>query len=672
MPTRLAIVLGLALALLAPAAAQAAVFTVDPADANKTCSSTETTCPTIALAMQNAGAGDTVKVLKGTYAEPVNVATGKDGLKIEGANSTDVKVTGSGTGDVVSIASNNVTLSGLTVDVPVNGQSAVMVGATGATLNAVVLQRTAGVSESAPVVEVPLAGGVQILNGFVIQSKGSPIVPAVDSIGAGGVQILDTLVVSSTGPAVIAKASEANRIVRSTVLSTEENSDAVQVNSTDAGKRTLTIDSSYFVGGAKAGGIRAMSMNNTAGDISLQVRHATIAGSARGIVLDASGAHGTSVLQGGTPSGSIDADVFSSIVHGVSEAKRYAPVAVEGTPNTASLTFANSDAPPPAAGNGTVEMGGASNTPDAALFIPQSLKLRADAPVIDKGGALQPGESSTDAEGEPREVDGGDADATNQSDIGADEVVNQRPKALFSVTNKGPRQGEAVGFISGSTDPEQASGGGIAEYRWNFGDGKTEVTKAPGVAHTYTEVGSFQATLQVVDAQGLVSDVAPAQEVVVRDGVLPIVNIAAPIEGAKLNLKSTYLLGAKRPKPRQLTLKGAAVDASSGLESVEVALYVTKRDKVKKAKKKKKRSARASQVKTCEFYSGRVFSKKDCTKEIWLKANLVPGGWTLKTKKGLRLPAGRYTVRVRAKDKSGLLTTSFSTKAKTLVNFRVR
>jgi hypothetical protein len=187
--------------------------------------------------------------------------------------------------------------------------------------------------------------------------------------------------------------------------------------------------------------------------------------------------------------------------------------------------------------------------------------------------------------------------------------------------------------------------------------------------HAYSAVGTYQATLQVVDTQGAASEVTPAQAVVVKDGLLPTVAITAPVQGAKLNLRSTYLPGAKRPKPRQLTLKGTGADAS-GLESVEVALYVTKRDKVKKARKKK---ARASQAKTCEFYSGRVFSKKSCTKEIWVKATLDPrGGWKLKTKKGLRLPAGRYTVRVRAKDRSGLLTTAFSTKARTQVNFRVR
>jgi PKD repeat protein len=651
------------LALLAPAAAQAATYTVDPADSNSGCTGTDTTCPSIGQALQAAKAADTIKILKGTYAEAVNVAAGKDGLKLEGAGLGDVKITGSGTTDVISIASKDVALSGVTVDVPTNAQSAVAVAETGAKLTAVVLQRSASSTENVPVVDITDAGAAAIASAFIVQGAGSAGTPAVRSTGAGGVTVADTLIVNSVGPGVVVEGGEGNSIVRSTIASTEPASDAVQVLSNDAGARKLTLDSSIMIGGANAAGLLARSSTAAAGDIALQVRHVTIAGSASGIVLDASGASRT-VLQGGAI-GNIDADVFSSIVHGVSSAKRHAPTipGISGTANTASLTFANSDAPPAGEGNGTVEMGGASNTEDAKLFAPKSLKLRADAPVIDKGGALQAGESVTDVDGNPRTVGAA-------SDIGADEYVNQPPKALFGITNKNPRQGEAIGFVSGSTDPEQGAGGGITEYRWDFGDGQKETTKVGGVAHTYTQVGTYNATLQVVDTQGLVSEVTPAQQVVVKDGVPPGVAIAAPVEGAKLNLKSTYLLGAKRPKPLQLTVLGAVGDAS-GVESVEVALYITKRDKVKKAKKKKRASKSA--VAQCEFYSGRLFTKKkDCTKETWVKATLVPGGWTLKTRKGLRLPAGRYTVKVRARDKSGLLTTEFTTKAKTLVNFRVR
>ena len=675
MPPRLTLVLGLVLALLAPAAAQAATFVVDPADGSP-CSAEDTTCPTISSAVGAAKAGDTVQILKGSYAEAVEVASGKDGLKLEGAGLGEVKITGSGSGDVVTIASKDVTLSGVTVDVPGNGQSAVAANATGAKLLAVVLQRSNGSTENVAVVDVPDAGTAALENAFVIQSAGTAGTPAIRSTGAG-VSLADTVVVSSTGPAVQVEGGEQNLIVRSTLAATEPASDAIRVLSNDAGKRALTTDSTAIIGGANAAGIFAKSSTATPGDIALQVRHATIVGSAKGIVLDASEATGTGILPGpATAHGNIDAKVFSSIVHGVSSAKRYQPtLPIQGTANTATLTFANSDAPPAGEGNGTVEMGGASNTEDAKLFLPKSLKLRPDAPVIDKGGPLQAGESGKDFEGNPREVDGPDADSGAQSDIGADEYINAPPKAVFGITNKNPRQNEAVGFISGSTDPEQDFGGGIVEYRWDFGDGVKETTTALGVAHTYTEPGTYQATLTVVDAHGAVSEPAPVQEVVVKDGIEPQVSITNPTEGQRLNLKSTYLLGKKRPKPRQLSVLGKVADAS-GIASVEVALYVVKRDKVKRAKKKKKkRRARASQAapKICEFYSGNLFAKKDCTKEIWLKASVIPGGvWALSTKKGLRLPAGLYQMRVRATDSTGLMSSGFTTEAKTLVNFRVR
>ena len=675
MPPRLALFLGLLLALLAPAAAQAATFTVDPADSSP-CSADDTTCPTISSAVSAAKAGDVVKVLKGTYAEAVNVATGKDGLKIEGAGLGDVKINGSGTGDVVTIASKDVTLSGVSVSVPGNGQSAVAANATGARIAASLLQRTNASSENVPVVDVPDAGTATLSQLFVIQGAGAAGTPAVRSTGAG-LSIADTVVASSTGPAVVIEGGEGNSIVRSTLASTEAASDGVRLISNDAGKRALTTDSTAIVGGANAAGILAKSSTSAAGDIALAVRHATIAGSKAGIVLDAAEANGPA-LPAPAAVGNIDADVFSSIVHGTSSAKRHAPTipGVTSTANTASLTFSNSDAPPPGEGNGTVEMGGATFTEDAKLFVPKSLKLRPDAPVIDRGGPLQAGESATDIDGQGREVDGPDADTTATSDIGADEYANGVPVAVFGITNKNPKQNEAIGFVSGSTDPEQAFGGSIVEYRWDFGDGQQQTTNVGGVAHTYTQTGTYLVTLQVVDNQGAVSPVSAPQEVVVKDGLAPTVEITNPVEGKTLNLKSTYLLGRKRPKPRQLTMLGKAADAG-GLAKVEVALYIVKRDKVKRApkKKKKKRRARASQTapKVCEFYSGRLFAKKDCTKEIWLPVSIIPGGtWALSTKKGLRLPAGRYQMRVRAFDNAGNLTTEFSEKAKTLVNFRVR
>lgn len=669
MPARLALVLGLALTLLAPAAAQAAIFTVDPADSGS-CSTTDTTCPTIGSAVSAAKAGDTVRILKGSYGENVNVASGKNGLKLQGAGIGDVKITGNGNADVVTLASEAVELSGLTVEVPGNGQSAVAANAPGQKISAVVLQRSNPSTENVPTVDVPDAGSAELANAFVIQGAGAAGTPAIRSTGAN-VTLLDTVVVSSVGPALVIEGGEKNLVQRSTMAVTESKSDGVRVLSDDAGKRGLTMDSTAIIPGAEAAGILARSSSNDAADIALSVRHATITGSAKGIVLDAREAQGP-VLPSAQAVGNIDADVFSSIVHGKSEAQRHAPTLPTTTGNTASLTFQNSDAPAPAESNGTVDMGGATFTEDARLFVPGSLRLRPDAPVIDKGGALQAGESAKDFDGTARELDGPDADTTATSDIGADEYVNLPPKAVFGITNKNPRQNEAIGFVSGSTDPEQNAGGGIVEYRWDFGDGVKETTKVGGVAHTYTQVGTYKATLQVVDAQGAVSDPAPLQEVAVKDGIAPAVTITSPAQGARLNLKSTYLLGAKRPKPRRLTMRGTVQDAS-GVESVEVALYVVKRDKVKRARKKKRR-ARASQAapKTCEFYSGRVFAKKDCTKEIWLKATLLGNGWELKTKSGLRLPAGLYQARVRAKDLTGLLSSGFTKADQTLVDFRVR
>jgi PKD repeat protein len=649
----------LAVLLCLPGSALADTLTVDPADANNACTrGSDATCRTIAQAVGQAQGGDTIQVNKGTYPESVTIPSSLSGLRITG---TEAKLTGSGSGDVLTIQATSVEVSALTIEVPAGGGSAVRVDGSGsAVLSSLIASRTQASTASDPVVDV--AGAAQVNSSLLLQQGGAVGTPAIASTGTGGTRLADVIAASFTGPAVIFSASDANVVLRSTLLAAEassDRSDAVQLLSANAGARKLVVDSSILVGGAKSAGVLVRSTGASAGASTLDLRHATITGAAKGVELDANGARGPGSLPGpAAPAGSITARAASSIVHPASSARRYqtADAGLLTSTNAVTLTFSDSDAPAGTAADGaTVTMGNATSTPDAQLFA-KGYTLRQDAPVIDKGGPVEAGESAKDVNGDPRQ-------AGAATDKGADEFVNQAPKAAFELAPTSVKQDQLVGYASTSSDPEEVSkaGGGIVEYQWDFGDGTREASANPATLHKYAQVGTYTVTLVVKDRGGAVS--APATKTVtVVDGILPAASVTAPADGATLKLNPKKKKGARKaPKPRRLTVTGKATDAS-GVAKVEVALYATQRSE--KGKRLKKGE--------CFFYSGRLFVKKDCTKEIWIPLAVTGDGWRLKTLGGVRVPQGRYEIRVRATDAAGNLSTQFTVKDRSLVRFTVK
>ena len=602
-------------ALLAlPATAAAETLTVAPGQGGCDRGS-DNTCPTIGAAVAEAQAADTISILAGTYSESVSVPDTKDDLTIKGASATTVKIAGT-----LAIAADGVGVSDLAIE-----------AAGGA---------------------VTVSGSALIARAFIVQGGGDPGTPAVDATGANGTTLVGALVANTVGPAARFSASENNRLVRTTLVASDATQDAVQVISAgdSPNPKKLVLDSSVLLGGAEAAGLLAKSegappLGSEAGDITVDARRITVRGSAKGVVLDASEAAGPLLPVPGA-AGNITGVVTSSIVHGDSSATPNESVA---TGNEATLTFNRSDAPPNAEGEENVTMNETSFTPDEQLFAGNSPRLRADAPVIDKGTAPAGDDATQDFEGDPRVVGAA-------SDIGADEFLNKKPDARFGITDANPRQNQPVGFISGSGDPEQGAGGGIVEYRWDFGDGTKQTTTAGAVAHSYANVGAYKATLTVVDKQGAVSDPAPLQTVTVKDGIAPAVSITAPRNGQRLTLNPKPRKGRKRA-PRRLTVRGSVSDAA-GVKSVEVALTQTHRGK--------------RRLSPCRHYSGRVLARKACDAPIWVKATLNGTSWRLVTKKRLRLVAGRYELRVRATDVGGNRSAAPSTNDRTLVRIRVR
>jgi hypothetical protein len=76
-------------------------------------------------------------------------------------------------------------------------------------------------------------------------------------------------------------------------------------------------------------------------------------------------------------------------------------------------------------------------------------------------------------------------------------LPGQGPAAAFSVT--AARPGSPTSFdASASRDPD----GSIARYAWSFGDGSSQTTSSPSVAHVYAKPGNYTAKLTVTDDIG--------------------------------------------------------------------------------------------------------------------------------------------------------------------------
>ncbi len=76
------------------------------------------------------------------------------------------------------------------------------------------------------------------------------------------------------------------------------------------------------------------------------------------------------------------------------------------------------------------------------------------------------------------------------------------PSAELTHSPSNPSVGETVTLdASGSSDPD----GALTEYRWDFdGSGRVvRTTTGPTVDHSYPEAGTFEATVTVVDDDGL-------------------------------------------------------------------------------------------------------------------------------------------------------------------------
>ena len=486
----------------------------------------------------------------------------------------------------------------------------------------------------------------------VIVAPSAATSPAVGVSGSAGVAVRDAFLISAGGSGMAISSGAGNEITRSTVVSGAPSGAAVDVQSGGA-PVSLVLSSSILSGGASGNGLSVRTgvgtlLPGTAGAATVTARHVTIAGSANGIALDASAAVGLL----GAPAGSITATVTDSIVHGATPRSTNSGIPLVAAANTATLSLVRTD----------------QTTPDAQLFVSparRNLHLRADAPVIDKG-QVTPADSATDVDGQPR-VNGA------ASDLGADEFVNGTPTASFVVATAARSSRTTTFDASSSTDREGAFGGGITEYRWNFGDGTTETTTTPTVNHVYKGEGAVAVQLVVVDRQGGASPPATVG-VRITDGTPPSVVITTPKPNRTFGLiatsTKTVTTGGVKRKVTTRTRARIGFGGRAKDPSGVAAVYITLQRLAKATDGKgAKASAAKKKPKSCVWLDPkRGLIVRSCDKPILIKARVRDNKWAYIVGSKIRLGAGTYRVSAYGTDGVGSFGNSAG-KARRVVRF---
>jgi hypothetical protein len=569
--------------LAVPAAASAATFTVKAGDG--ACGGSDLACGGLVEAAAAAGSGDVFNVAAGAY---------------PGAKFTVGGVTINGTPGVV-----------VTTTIEFSGAS----------------------------------GGVSKLSkvGIAITSGNGP---GVNVSGASGLELSDAGIVSANGHGVLVSAGTVNKVVRSLVATGGADTSAIRVES-DAGSATkhLTVESTIVVGGSS--GIGAFTRAGAlvlqgAGDVSLDLRHVTAAGSTHGIVLNANG--GASVLNPGT--GSIAATLADSIA--LSNAVTNYPGLLGIGANTATLTLTRS------------LTGGVDPNTLFADPAGRNFRLRPGSPAIGQG-AVTAGESATDLDGEDR--------SAAPTDLGGDEFFNAAPVAKIVVATKIPRATQPVTFDAGtSVDREASYGGGIVQYLWTFSDGAKEATTTPTINHVFAKEGDASASLVVTDRQGASS--APAAVALkLINGTPPSVGIVKPKNNQKIKQfttkTTTKTVDGKKTTTKSRT-RTKIVFAGSSADANGVAGIILTLEKLATTSTGKAKANQAAAAKKCNWFNPKKgIQRTSCTKPTLitatLKKNDAAGQWSYTVKRNLS--KGTYRLIAVGVDNTGAFGNAAGPKA---------
>jgi len=262
--------------LAAPAAAQAATYTVNPGD--EACGApADLVCGGLAQAAAAAVPGDVFNVANGTYAS---------------ATFSDANVT--------------------------------IVGAPTFTVNGTLTFSAASGTSS------------KLQKATINQSSAAA---AVEVTGAAGLQISDSVVLSAGDGATFAEGTT-NKIERSVVATVGQATAGVSVTSSDGSSaaKALLVESSILTGGAAALSVKTgmLGVLSSAGNVAVTLRHVTAAGSSNGLAFNSVAAAGAPL---GAAVGNISADVTDSIIQNGTSSTNYGGVPPLLAPNTITATY---------------------------------------------------------------------------------------------------------------------------------------------------------------------------------------------------------------------------------------------------------------------------------------------------------------------------------------------
>lgn len=204
--------------------------------------------------------------------------------------------------------------------------------------------------------------------------------------------------------------------------------------------------------------------------------------------------------------------------------------------------------------------------------------------------------------------------------------------------------GAPIGFSAAFVD--LWSGLGAGQPTWSFGDG-TPAASGASVTHTFSAPGAYTVTLRSADALGnttsstytvTVASPASSSSSSAIDTRGPKVTLTTPRCPRKLSKKACKRLRASRKAWQTLTGTVTNPAPSSGIASVQVAVYFTHGKRI-------------------EGLAGKRFRKTTKTKarKTFVTAKVIGSHWSLRLP---RLKAGVYTVLVRADDRAGHVTTN--------------
>ncbi len=145
------------------------------------------------------------------------------------------------------------------------------------------------------------------------------------------------------------------------------------------------------------------------------------------------------------------------------------------------------------------------------------------------------------------------SDGTTQSEATNLITVNQGLQAAFVANPPQAAVGEPVSF-----DPSATSGGEIATFNWEFGDGTTSNEPAP--THTYQAPGDYTVTLIVNTVGGEVAQVS--QPVTISDAVapLPASDPVIVFASERAGNRQIYVIDADGMNPQRITDTGGTAE----------------------------------------------------------------------------------------------------------------